>query len=97
MRFPVGAVLEAQNRIQNQFSFKVLYNYLSKKNSGVFQSINKKVKKMDLHCIFKMWFDQRRVYFLVKTNSEKAKHPRICPSFGGMMPEAQLRHAHLTP
>ena len=23
-------------------------------------------------------------------NSEKAKHPEICPSFGGNMPEAQF-------
>ena len=29
-------------------------------------------------------------------SSEIAKHPKICPSFGGKMPEAQFRHAHLT-
>ena len=34
--------------------------------------------------------DSAWVLFLVKKNSEKAKHPRICFSFGGNMPEAQF-------
>ena len=29
-------------------------------------------------------------YFWKKKNSKKAKHPRICPSFGGNMPEAKF-------
>ena len=29
-------------------------------------------------------------HFWQEKNSEKAKHPRICPSFGGNMSEAQL-------
>ena len=29
-------------------------------------------------------------YFWQKKQSEKAKHSRICPSFGGNMPEAQF-------
>ena len=31
-----------------------------------------------------------RFHFWREKNSEKAKHPRICPSFGGNMSEAQL-------
>ena len=54
-------------------------------------------KNWTFHCIFKMWFDHGRVTFLAKKNSEKAKHPKICVSFGGSMPIAQIKRCHLTP
>ena len=44
-----------------------------------------------------MRFDHGRVTFLMKKNSEKAKLPKICISFGGSMPIAQIKSGHLTP
>ena len=35
--------------------------------------------------------------FWQKKNSEKAKHPQICLSLGGSMPEAQIKQCPLTP
>ena len=55
---------------------------------GAFRSVFKKVKKMIFNCIFKKGFDLGRVLFLTKKYSVKAKHPIICPSLGGSMPEA---------
>ena len=34
---------------------------------------------------------------LQKKNSGKAKHPKICLSLGGSMPEAQIKQCPLTP
>ena len=36
-------------------------------------------------------------FFCRKKNSEKAKHPKICVSFGGSMPITQIKWCHLTP
>ena len=44
-----------------------------------------------------MRFGRGRVTFLAKKNSEKAKLPQICISFGGSMPIAQIKRCHLTP
>ena len=44
-----------------------------------------------------MWFDHGRVTFLTKKNSGKAKSPKICISFGGSMPIAQIKSGNLTP
>ena len=44
-----------------------------------------------------MWFGRGRVTFFAKKNSEKAKLPQICISFGGSMPIAQIKRFHLTP
>ena len=55
-----------------------------------FRSIFKKVKKIIFHCIFKKWFDRRRVLFLTNFFSEKAEHPKICLSLGGSIPETQI-------
>ena len=44
-----------------------------------------------------MRFDHGRVTFLTKKNSEKAKLPQICISFGGSMQIAQIKSGHLTP
>ena len=54
-------------------------------------------KNLISHCILKLWFDHGRVTFLAKKNSEKAKPPKICVSFGGCMPIAQIKQCHLTP
>ena len=35
--------------------------------------------------------------FWQKKNYEKAKHPKICLSFGGSIPIAQIKWCHLTP
>ena len=57
-----------------------------------------KSQKWISYCIFKKSFDRCRVYFLKKFFfSEKAKHPKICLSFGGCMPEAQIKQCPLTP
>ena len=61
------------------------------------QYLKKKVKKWISHCIFKKWFDWGRVHFLAKIFSEKAKLPKLCLSFGGSMPEAQIKQCPLTP
>ena len=37
------------------------------------------------------------VFIFGEKNSEKAKHPRIFPSFGGNMPEAQTDKGLLRP
>ena len=34
---------------------------------------------------------------MAKNFSEKAKLPKICPSFGGSMPEAKIKQCLLTP
>ena len=34
---------------------------------------------------------------MTKKNSGKAKHPKICLSFGGSMPDAQIKQCPLTP
>ena len=45
---------------------------------------------------FQNVFDRGRVSFLAKQKSEKAKHSKICLSFGGSMPEAQFKRCPLT-
>ena len=56
-----------------------------------FWSILKKKSKNGFPIVFsKKWFGLGRVLFLAEKNSEKAKHPSICPSFGGNMPESQF-------
>ena len=71
--------------------------FYSKFFCGAFPAVFKKVKKWISNCIFKMWFGRGRVTFLAKKNSEKAKLPQICISFGGSMPIAQIKRCHLTP
>ena len=95
--FLVRTLPVVRNQFWKQFSNKVLYNYCSKFFFGAFRSVFKKVKKWIFHCIFKKWFDLGRVLFLTKFFSEKAKHPKICLSFCGSMPEAQIKRCHLTP
>ena len=56
-----------------------------------------RLKKWISHCIFKMLFGRGRVPFLATKNSEKAKLPKICKSFCGSMPIAQLKRCHLSP
>ena len=56
----------------------------------MFLSILKDLKKIISHRIFKKIFDVGKLKFLAKTNLEKAKHPRISPSFDGNMQEAQI-------
>ena len=71
-----------------------------KENTNIFKefrSIFKKVKKWISYCIFKKWFDRRRVYFFGGENSDKSKHAKICLSLGGSMPEAQIKQCPLTP
>ena len=53
-----------------------------------FRSVLKKIQKWTFHCILKKWFDLGFIFD--KKNSEKAKHPKICLSLGGSMPEAQI-------
>ena len=62
-----------------------------------FWSIFKNVKKWIFYRICKKYFDQGRVLFLTKKYSVKAKHPRICPSLGDSMPEAQIKQCPLRP
>ena len=51
---------------------------------------------MDFLFYFKMWFYQGRVsFFWQKKKSEKAEHQK--KSFGGSMPEAQIKRCPLTP
>ena len=57
----------------------------------------KKSKKWISHCIFKKWFYRGRVHFLTEIFSEIAKLPEICLSFGGSMPEGQIKQCPLTP
>ena len=56
-----------------------------------------RLKKWISHCILKMLYDHGRVTFLTKKISEKAKLPKICISFGGSMPIAQIEISHLSP
>ena len=45
-----------------------------------------------------MWSDHGKVTFLEKNFFvKKAKHPKICLSFGGSMPIAQIKRCHLPP
>ena len=37
------------------------------------------------------------LFWQKKKDSEKAKHPKLCISFGGSMPIAQIKRCHLTP
>ena len=54
-RESAGYLVQALPMVHNQFSHKVIYNYNSFfKEMGALQSVFKKVKKMILHCIFKM-------------------------------------------
>ena len=43
-----------------------------------------------------MWFDRGRISFLAYIFSEKAKHFEKCLSFGGSMPQAQIKQFPLT-
>ena len=64
------------------FNFLKSFGQYKKKNSIVFS---------------KKKFGLARVLFWAKKYSKKAKHPRICPSFGGNMPEAQTEKGLLGP
>ena len=48
------------------------------------------LQKFIFHRSFKKLVYLGRVLFSAKKISENAKHPGICPSFGGNMPEAQI-------
>ena len=78
--------------VWKQFSNKVLYNYCSKFFVGAFRSVSKKkgfsigFLKSDLTLV--------GFYFLAENKSEKAKHPGLCQTFGGNMPEAQIGKVH---
>ena len=88
--FSVWPLPEAQNRfrkhIWNENVHIFILNFFK-----AFWSIFKKVKLWISRYIFKKWFERRRVYFLKKFFSEKAKHPNICLCLGGSMPEAQIK------
>ena len=45
---------------------------------------------MDFLLYFEKVIRPGQGFILAKQNSENAKHPRIFPSFGGNMPEAQF-------
>ena len=45
---------------------------------------------MDFPLYFQKVLRPGQGFIFGEKSSEKAKHPRICPSFGGIMPEAQF-------
>ena len=94
--FLVWALPVIQNQFLKQISNKVLYSYHSNFSFQEFWSIFKK-KNGFFHCIFKKWFDRRRVLFSQKKKNWKANHPKICLSLWGSMPEAQIKQCPLTP
>ena len=81
-------ILKADLKREGPYFFSNFFNE--------FWPVFKKVKEWISHCIFKKWFDWRRVFFM-NFFSEKAKHPKICLSLGGSMPEAQIKQCPLTP
>ena len=96
MYFPLNHFQKSKIDFESKFEKKMpifIFYFFFKE----FWSVFKKVKKWISHCIFKKWFDRRRVFFLTKYFSEKAKHPKICLSLGGSMPEAQIKQCPLTP
>ena len=50
----------------------------------------KKSQQRDFQLYFQKVICPAKGIFLTKKNSEKAKHPQICQSLGGSIPEAQL-------
>ena len=58
------------------FFWRFLVNILKSKKNGFLTAFSKS--------------DSTWVEFFLQKKSKKAKHPGICPSFGGNMPEAQF-------
>ena len=73
------------------FLIKSLIIIIFKKNCGAFRLKKWRLKKWIFHYIFNIWFARGRVSFFSKQISENAKHPKICISFGGSMPESQIK------
>ena len=95
--FSVGPLPKVQNLFRKQIWNENVHIFIQKIFLKRFGQYLKKIKKWIFLCIFKKWFDQRRVKFLKKKNSERAKHPQIGLSLGGSMPEAQIKQCPLTP
>ena len=85
--FLVRALPEVRDQIWKQFFDKVLYNYSSKFYLWSVSPQKMALKKMDFPLYFQKVIWPGRVHFLMKFFSEKSKHPKICLSFGGSMPE----------
>ena len=93
--FLVWTLSDVKNYFRKQFLHKVLYKYHSKKNWSVL-SYKMALKKMDFPFFLKMWFGHGRVTFLAKKILKKP-HPKICISFGGSLPIAQIKRCHINP
>ena len=82
--FLIWALPEVQNWFQRQFFNEVLtilcffVEHFVQKKWHLEIGIS--------YCIWKMWFDQGRVTFWWRKKSRKAKHLKICISFGISMP-----------
>ena len=94
--FSVLPLPEVENWFWKQIWKESAHISILKKYFEEFRSVFKEVKKLISHCIFKNWFDWRKVFFLTIFFSEKVKHPKICLSLGGSMPEAQIKQCRLT-
>ena len=90
--FPRSKIVSESSFYTNSYIITILNFFW-----GAFSLKKWRFKKLISHCILKMWFGRGRVTFLAKKNSEKAKLPKICISFGGSMPIAQIKRCHLSP
>ena len=89
--FPKSKI-DSESRFEKRIPIFLFYIFLKS-----FDQYLKKVKQLISHCIFKKWFDRRRVFFWTKFISGKSKHRQIFQSLGGSMPEAQIKQCPLTP
>ena len=94
--FSVWPLSEVKNWFQKQIWNENIHNYVLNFFEEVLVNILKSQKRI-FHRIFKKWFDLGMILFMTKKYSLKAKHPRICPSLGGSMPEAQIKQCPLRP
>ena len=71
-----------------ELKWELPYLYSKKKIKSFGQYFKK--SKIDSPLYFQKVIQPGGGFIFGKKNSVKVKHPRICPSFGGNMPEAQF-------
>ena len=81
--------------IPNAVFNKVLYNNNSKKNRGAICQEKWGLKNGFPVVFSKCVMNVVGCSFFAKKKSENAEHPKICLSFGGSMPEAQIKRCPL--